>query len=53
LQHFTDALTTLNLTVPINVILLPMEGDPVASPSFWRLAQITGGAFLSPARDWP
>ncbi|MGB1340742.1 MAG: hypothetical protein ACPHAN_02850 [Pseudomonadales bacterium] len=53
LQHFTDALATLNLTVPINVILLPMEGDPVASPSFWRLAQITGGAFLSPARDWP
>ncbi len=38
---------------PINVVLLPMEGDPSAPTYFWRLARETGGAFLSPARDWP
>jgi len=38
---------------PINVILLPMEGDPAAPTYFWRLAQSTGGAFMSPAGDWP
>ena len=38
---------------PINVVLLPMEGDPAAPTWFWRLAQSTGGAFLSPAGDWP
>ena len=40
-------------TAPINVILFPMEGDPMAASSFWQLAQNSGGAFLSPARDWP
>lgn len=50
---FAEALEKLTLTIPINVILLPMEGDPMASPSFWRLAQMTGGAFLSPPEDWP
>ncbi len=38
---------------PINVVLLPMEGDPSAPTYFWRLAQLTGGAFVSPSRDWP
>ena len=38
---------------PMNVVLLPMEGDPAAPTWFWRLAQATGGSFLSPPRDWP
>ena len=38
---------------PINVVLLPMEGDPSAPIFFWRLARATGGGFLSPAKDWP
>jgi len=50
---FREAVDLLPLEIPINVILMPMEGDPMASPSFWQLAQITGGAFLSPAKDWP
>jgi hypothetical protein len=37
----------------VNVILLPMEGDPMAASAFWRLAQLTRGSFLSPAEDWP
>ena len=39
--------------VPINTILLPMEGDPMAAYSFWGLAVASGGSFLSPAADWP
>ena len=38
---------------PINVVLLPMEGDPAAPTYFWRLARETGGAMLSPPGDWP
>lgn len=38
---------------PISTVLLPMEGDPTAPMYFWRLARVTGGGFLSPARDWP
>jgi hypothetical protein len=38
---------------PMNVVLLPMEGDPAAPTWFWRLAQATGGSFLSPPGDWP
>jgi hypothetical protein len=38
---------------PINIVLLPMEGDPAAPTWFWRLARATGGAFLSPPKDWP
>jgi len=38
---------------PISIVLLPMEGDPSAPIYFWRLARLTGGGFLSPAKDWP
>ena len=38
---------------PVNIVLLPMEGDPAAPTYFWRLAQATGGAFLSPPWGWP
>jgi Mg-chelatase subunit ChlD len=40
-------------TPPISIVLLPMEGDPSAPIYFWRLARMTGGGFLSPAKDWP
>jgi len=50
---FGSAMDELPLNTPVNVILFPMEGDPIAAPSFWRLAQITGGSFLSPSKDWP
>jgi hypothetical protein len=50
---FGDALEELPNASPINIILFPMEGDPVAAPSYWRLAQMTGGSFLSPPEDWP
>jgi hypothetical protein len=53
LKLFQRAIDRLPSGVPVNVILLPMEGDPLAPGAFWTLARRTDGAFLSPARDWP
>ena len=53
LKLFERALDRLPAGVPVNVILLPMEGDPLAPGAYWALARRTNGAFLSPARDWP
>lgn len=53
LRFFDNALEDLPRNIPVNVILLPMEGDPMAASAFWRLAQVTRGSFLSPAEDWP
>ncbi len=53
LRHFNRALDQLPRGIPINVILLPMEGDPLAGSAFWKLALATGGSFMSPAEDWP
>ncbi|MDT8410166.1 MAG: VWA domain-containing protein [Wenzhouxiangellaceae bacterium] len=50
---FVEAFAQLPAGVPVNVVLLPMEGDPMAASLFWQLAQTTGGVMLSPARDWP
>lgn len=50
---FKDSLQVLPEHIPVNVILFPMEGDPLAAPSFWQLAQSSGGSFLSPSKDWP
>lgn len=53
LKLFNQALAELPLIAPVNVILLPMEGDVMAAPSYWRIAQVTGGSFISPSPDWP
>lgn len=53
LKLFNQALSSLPNGIPVNVILEPMEGDPMAASAFWRLAQSTRGAFLAPATDWP
>ena len=50
---FGEAVRQLPSGAAVNVILLPMEGDPMAASQFWQLANITGGVMLSPARDWP
>ncbi len=52
-RHMDRSLRVLPSGIPVNVILLPMEGDPMAAPSFWQLAQATGGSFMSPSGDWP
>lgn len=37
----------------INVILLPIEGDPDAANEYWAWAASTGGLVISPALNWP
>ena len=53
LRHFTDALAELPGSVPVNVVLFPMEGDPQAASAYWMLAARSNGVFFSPANDWP
>ena len=50
---YRDAIRQLPGNVPVNIILAPMEGDPMAASEFWQLAQVSQGSFLSPSRDWP
>ncbi|MDE2148851.1 MAG: VWA domain-containing protein [Gammaproteobacteria bacterium] len=53
LKYFTEAFKRLPSGVPVNTILLPIEGDPKAPSAFWQLARLTDGSYLDPARDWP
>ena len=53
LKLFKRAVKRLPASVPVNTILLPMEGDAYAAAAFWQLAVRTQGSFLTPARDWP
>lgn len=39
--------------VKVNVILLPIEGDPDAVNEYWGWAATTGGLVISPAVNWP
>ncbi len=50
---FEHALDALPAGVPVNILLWPMEGDPMAASSFWKLATYTAGSFMSPSEDWP
>jgi hypothetical protein len=53
LNLFERALKSLPKGVPVNVIMFPMEGDPLAAKAFWQLSWITNGSFMSPSEDWP
>jgi hypothetical protein len=53
LRLFGSAVSGLARNTPVNVVLLPMEGDPMAASAFWKLAIATGGSYMSPSRDWP
>jgi hypothetical protein len=50
---FEEAQKSLPSKVPVDVILLPMQGDLPAPHMFWTLARETGGNFMMPAADWP
>jgi len=52
-ELFNNALRELPAGIPVNVIMAPLEGDPMASSLYWKLAVSTGGSFLSPSSDWP
>ena len=53
LRLFQRAVRQLPGGVPVNVIMFPMEGDPIAASAYWNLAVLTRGSYMSPARDWP
>ena len=50
---FNEAVKELRSAIPINVILFPMEGDPLAPSAYWKLALASGGSFMTPSRNWP
>jgi hypothetical protein len=50
---YREAVKLLPRNVPVNIILEPLEGDPMAASEFWQLAQVSGGSFMSPSVDWP
>jgi len=52
-NHFERAVREAPFNVPINVLLFPMEGDPMAAPGYWQLALKTGGSMMAPSEDWP
>jgi hypothetical protein len=50
---YQDAVEELPQGVPVNIILMPLEGDPSAAAAFWELAQFSQGSFITPSKDWP
>ena len=52
-EFFWSAIEHMPKDATTNTILFQMEGDPMAAPAYWQLAQKTGGSFLSPPKDWP
>jgi hypothetical protein len=53
IKIFQQAIKIIAKKIPVNVVLLPMEGDPMAAALFWKLAIDTHGSFITPSRDWP
>ena len=52
IRYFEQALRELP-PIPVNVLLFPMDGDPLAAEAYWRLAIRSKGSFMAPSRDWP
>lgn len=50
---FEAALRSVPPGIPVNTLLLPIEGDPTAAEAFWRMAIVSQGSFITPSRDWP
>jgi len=50
---FARAIKNLPRSIPINVVLFPMEGDPMAAGAYWQLAMAHRGSFMSLSEDWP
>lgn len=53
MKYYEQAIQVLPPKIPVNTLLFPMEGDPMAAVLYWKLAVDTGGSFLTPSRDWP
>ena len=53
LRYHYEAEQQIPNSIPINILLYPMEGDYNASIAYWLMAYRTGGSFMSISRDWP
>ena len=53
LELFEEAVEELPEGIPVNIVLMPLEGDPSAAAAFWQLAQYSRGSFISPSKNWP
>ena len=53
MRYFYEAETEIPNSIPVNVLLYPMEGDYNASIVYWVFAYRTGGSFMSISKDWP
>ncbi len=53
LKLYGEALDELPQGIPVNIVLLPLEGDPSAAAAYWELAQYTNGSLITPSKDWP
>jgi hypothetical protein len=52
IRRFNEAFAGARvLGAPVNVLLLPKEGEPAAAPAFWLLALRTDGGLFAPAQD--
>ena len=51
---FANAVKNISNTLEskINIILLPLEGDPEAAPLYQRWANSSGGILFSPSSEW-
>lgn len=50
---FEQAVKKLPEGIPVNIIMAPLEGDPMAASLFWQLAVSSGGSLMNPSTDWP
>ena len=53
IQMFLAARRALPPEVPINILLLPFEGDPSAAIAYWSMATYSKGALVTPSKTWP
>jgi len=51
-KYFNRALE-VSPSIPMNVFLFPLDGDPTAAASFINLAGLKKGCFVAPSKDWP
>jgi hypothetical protein len=52
-KFFEQAIKKIPRGIPVNTILFPMEGDPLAPVLYWQLAINSKGSFFTPTADWP
>jgi len=53
LRYHYEAEQQIPNSIPVNVLLYPMEGDYNAPIAYWTFAYRTGGSFMSISKDWP